>query len=177
MVRTAIHTDMRQTPLQLFIARRTVLKTSLHTKTPKLLSAVLHCSRFNAATQQIRTASDRVWTSSDRSAPGYPQGWSAVLGVTTAQQPDTWLTEDAERMTELPICISGAQFDDWATSKNNRRSCAAQGSREAGFRTIRSGQPFAFAERLRRSANDPGSTPLADRRRLRGCGMFTSTEA
>jgi hypothetical protein len=27
------------------------------------------------------------------------------------------LTEDAERMTELPR-ISGAQFDDWATSKN-----------------------------------------------------------
>ena len=25
------------------------------------------------------------------------------------------LTEDAERMTELPIRISGAQFDDWAT--------------------------------------------------------------
>jgi len=36
------------------------------------------------------------------------------------------LTEDAERMTELPIRISGAQFDDWATSKNNRRSCAAR---------------------------------------------------
>jgi hypothetical protein len=43
--------------------------------------------------------------------------------------------------------------------------------REAGFRTIRSGQPFAFAERLRRSANDRGRTPLADRRRLRGTTM------
>jgi hypothetical protein len=32
--------------------------------------------------------------------------------------------------------------------------------REAGFRTIRSGQPFA--ERLRRSANDRGRTPLAE---------------
>jgi hypothetical protein len=42
------------------------------------------------------------------------------LGVTTAQQPDTWLTEDAERMTELSIRISGAQFDDWATSKNKQ---------------------------------------------------------
>lgn len=30
------------------------------------------------------------------------------------------LTEDAERMTELPIRISGAQFDDWATSKNKQ---------------------------------------------------------
>ena len=84
------------------------------------------------------------------------------------------LTEDAERMTELPIRISGAQFDDWATSKNNRRSCAAQGSREAGFRTIRSGQPFAFAERLRRSADDRGRMPLADRRRLRGTTMSAS---
>jgi hypothetical protein len=28
------------------------------------------------------------------------------------------LTEDAERMTELPIRNSGAQFDDWVTSKN-----------------------------------------------------------
>ena len=30
------------------------------------------------------------------------------------------LTEDAERMTELPIRISGAQFDDWATSINKQ---------------------------------------------------------
>ena len=30
------------------------------------------------------------------------------------------LTEDAERMTELPIRISGTQFDDWATSKNKQ---------------------------------------------------------
>jgi hypothetical protein len=30
------------------------------------------------------------------------------------------LTEDAERMTRLPIRISGAQFDDWATSKNKQ---------------------------------------------------------
>jgi hypothetical protein len=28
------------------------------------------------------------------------------------------LTEDAERTAELPIRISGAQFDDWASSKN-----------------------------------------------------------
>jgi hypothetical protein len=42
------------------------------------------------------------------------------------------LTEDAERMTELPIRISGAQFDDWATSKNNRRSCAARRSSGSG---------------------------------------------
>jgi hypothetical protein len=40
--------------------------------------------------------------------------------------------------------------------------------REAGFWTIRSGQPFGFADRLRRSADDRGRAPLADRRRLRG---------
>jgi hypothetical protein len=72
------------------------------------------------------------------------------------------LTEDAERMTELPIRISGAQFDDWATSKNKQT-------------------------KLRRSEDDRGRTPLADRRRLRGttmsdssstgCGMSTSTDA
>src|SRR5215207_4663691 len=36
------------------------------------------------------------------------------------------LTEDAERMMQLPILISGARFDDRATSKNNSRSCAAR---------------------------------------------------
>jgi len=52
-------------------------------------------------------------------------------------------------MTELPIRISGAQFDDWATSNNKQRKLAPLGDlREARFRTIRSGQPFA--ERLRR---------------------------
>ena len=30
------------------------------------------------------------------------------------------LTEDAERITKLPIRISGAQFDDWTTSKNKQ---------------------------------------------------------
>ena len=30
------------------------------------------------------------------------------------------LTEDAERLTELPIRLSGTQFDDWATSKNKQ---------------------------------------------------------
>ena len=30
------------------------------------------------------------------------------------------LTEDAERRTEVPIRICGAQFDDWATSKNKQ---------------------------------------------------------
>jgi hypothetical protein len=30
------------------------------------------------------------------------------------------LTEDAERMTQLLIRISGAQFDDWASSKNKQ---------------------------------------------------------
>jgi hypothetical protein len=70
--------------------------------------------------------------------------------------------------------------------RTNRRSCAARRSSKRGSGTIRSGQPFAFAERLRRSADDRGRTPLADRRRLRGttmsassstgCGMFTSTD-
>jgi hypothetical protein len=90
-------------------------------------------------------------------------------------------------MTELPIRICGAQFDDWATSRTTDEAAPLGDLREAGFRRIRSGQPFAFAERLRRSANDGGRTPLADRRRLRGttmsassstgCGMFTSTDA
>jgi hypothetical protein len=79
------------------------------------------------------------------------------------------LTEDAERMTQLPIRISGAQLDDWATSKNKQtKPRRSEIFGKAGFRTIRSGQPFAFAERLRRSADDRGRTPLTDRRRLRG---------
>jgi hypothetical protein len=49
------------------------------------------------------------------------------------------LTEDPERMTELPIRISGAQFDDWATSEEQTDEAAPLGDlREAGFRTIRS---------------------------------------
>jgi hypothetical protein len=98
------------------------------------------------------------------------------------------LTEDAERMTKLPIRISGAQFDDWATSKNKQTKLRrSEIFGKAGFRTIRSGQPFAFAERLWRSADDRGRTPLTDRRRLwgttmaasssTGCGMSTSTDA
>ena len=42
------------------------------------------------------------------------------------------LTEDAERMTELPIRISGAQFDDWRLRRTNRRSCAARRSSGSG---------------------------------------------
>jgi hypothetical protein len=37
------------------------------------------------------------------------------------------LTEDAERMTELPIRISGAQFDDWAPSKNKQTKLRRSG--------------------------------------------------
>jgi hypothetical protein len=70
------------------------------------------------------------------------------IGVTTAQQADTWLTEDAERMTELPIRISGAQFDDWATSKTNRRSCAARRSSGSGVPD----DSLGTAVRVRRAA-------------------------
>ena len=45
------------------------------------------------------------------------------------------LTEDPERMTELPIRISGAQFDDWATSKNKQtkmRRSEIFGKRDSG---------------------------------------------
>jgi hypothetical protein len=43
-------------------------------------------------------------------------------------------------MTELPIRISGAQFDDWAPSKNKQTKLAPLGDlRHAGFGTIRSG--------------------------------------
>jgi len=63
------------------------------------------------------------------------------------------LTEDAELMTELPIRISGAQFQRLGDFEEQTDEAAPLGDfREAGFRTIRSGQPFA--ERLRRSAND-----------------------
>ena len=62
------------------------------------------------------------------------------MGVTTAQQPDTWLTEDAERMTELPIRISGAQFDDFGDFEEQTDEAAPLGDlRKAGFRTIRFG--------------------------------------
>jgi hypothetical protein len=46
--------------------------------------------------------------------------WSSLdqVAYQLAVQHSGALTEDAERMTMLPICISGVQFDDWATSKN-----------------------------------------------------------
>jgi hypothetical protein len=84
------------------------------------------------------------------------------------------LTEDAERMTQLPIRISGAQSTIGHFEEQTDEAAPLGDLREAGFRTIRSGQPFAFAERLRRSANDRGRTPLADRRRLRGTMMSAS---
>ena len=79
-------------------------------------------------------------------------------------------------LNQVAYRISGAQFDDWAPSKNKTDEAAPLGDlREAAFRTIRSGQPLAFAERLRRSADDRGRTPLADRRRLRGTAMSASS--
>src|SRR5215211_9014998 len=96
------------------------------------------------------------------------------------------VTEDAERMTELPIRISGAQFDDWRLRRTNRRSCAARRSSGSGVPDDSLGTAVGPSG-LRRSANDRGRTPLADRRRLRGttmsassstgCGMSTSTDA
>jgi hypothetical protein len=58
------------------------------------------------------------------------------------------LTEDAERMTKLPIRISGAQFDDWATSKNKQtklRRSEIFGKRSSGrfARDSRSRSPSA----------------------------------
>jgi hypothetical protein len=95
------------------------------------------------------------------------------------------LTEDAERMTELPMHFRRAVRRLGDFEEQTDEAAPLEGLREAGFRTIRSGQPFA--ERLRRSANDRGRTPLADRRRLRGttmsassstgCGMSKSTDA
>jgi hypothetical protein len=98
------------------------------------------------------------------------------------------LTEDAERMTKLPIRIPGRAVRRLGDCDEQTDEAAPLGDlRGAGLRTIRSGQPFAFAERLRRSAEDRGRTPLADRRRLggttvsasssTGCGMSTSTDA
>ena len=98
------------------------------------------------------------------------------------------LTEDAERMTELPIRISGAQFDDWATSKNKQtklRRSEIFGKRDSGrfARDSRSRSPSGCGDRRRIE----GVRRLADRRRLRGttmsassstgCGMSTSTDA
>ena len=51
-------------------------------------------------------------------------------------------------LTELPIRISGAQFDDWATSKNNRRSCAARRSSGSGVPD----DSLGTAVRVRRAA-------------------------
>src|SRR5215211_4479284 len=96
------------------------------------------------------------------------------------------VTEDAERMTELRIRISGAQFDDWRLRRTNGRSCAARRSSGSGVPDDSLGTAVGPSG-LRRSANDRGRTPLADRRRLRGttmsassltgCGMSTSTDA
>jgi hypothetical protein len=58
------------------------------------------------------------------------------------------LTEDAERMTQLPIRISGAQSTIGHFEEQTDEAAPLGDLREAGFRTIRSGQPFAFAERL-----------------------------
>jgi len=56
------------------------------------------------------------------------------------------LTEDAERRTKLPIRISGAPFDDWATSKNE---AAPLGDlREAAFPD----DSLGTAVRVRRAA-------------------------
>jgi hypothetical protein len=85
------------------------------------------------------------------------------------------LTEDAERMTRLPIRICGSQFDDWATSKDEQTKLHLSeifGKRRS---EIRSGQPFASAERLRRSEDDRGRTPWADRGRLSGPTMSASS--
>ena len=71
------------------------------------------------------------------------------------------LTEDAERMTKLPIRISGRAVRRLGDFEEQTDEAAPLGDlREARFRTIRSGQPFAFAERLTRSADDRGSAPL-----------------
>jgi hypothetical protein len=61
------------------------------------------------------------------------------------------LTEDAERMTKLPIRISGAQLDDWATSKNKQtklRRSEIFGKRDSG----RFGRAEAISGRSREDA-------------------------
>jgi hypothetical protein len=51
-------------------------------------------------------------------------------------------------MTQLPILISGAQFQRLGVFEEQTDEAAPLGDfREAGFRTIRSEQPFAFAQR------------------------------
>jgi hypothetical protein len=79
------------------------------------------------------------------------------------------LTEDAERMTGVTDPHFRRAVRRLGVLEEQTDEAALLGGlREAGFRTVRSGQPFAFAERLRRSADDRGRTPLVDRRRLRG---------
>jgi hypothetical protein len=58
------------------------------------------------------------------------------------------LTEDAERMTELPIRISGAQFDDGRLRRTNRPSCAARRSSGSGVPD----DSLGTAVRVRRAA-------------------------
>jgi hypothetical protein len=70
------------------------------------------------------------------------------------------LTEDAERMTKLPIRICGAQFDDWATSRTNRRSCAARRSSGSGVPD----DSVGIAVRVRRAAEAISGRSMGGRR-------------
>ena len=161
--------------------------------------------RFRGAQQSrggweiVRETLMRPWStgsgSLSRSRPT-SLSWSATRSATcgrhSARLPISWPCSTLVRSARM-------RANDGVTDPHLRRAVRRLGVfeeqtdeaaplgdlREAGFRTIRSGQPFV--ERLRRSANDRGGTPLADRRRLRGttmsassstgCGMSTSTDA
>ena len=55
-----MHADMRATLPQLFIASRTVLKTSAHMPAPTCRTVCVNCTHSNAAIQQVRTTSDEA---------------------------------------------------------------------------------------------------------------------
>ena len=78
-----MHADMRATLPQLFIASRTVLKTSAHMPAPTCRTVCVNCTHSNAAIQQVRTTSDEVGQSIRRLIRSFGL---ALLHVQQSQQ-------------------------------------------------------------------------------------------
>lgn len=125
-------------------------------------------NRAGSGWEIVRETLKRPWsTGSDslsRSRPTSPS-WSAARSATCGRH-STRLPISWPRSTLVPH--RGCRANDGVTDPHLRRAVRRLGDfeeqtheaaplgdlREAGFRTIRSGQPFA--ERLRRSADDRG---------------------
>ena len=130
-------------------------------------------NRAGSGWEIVRETLKRPWStgseSLSRSRPTSPS-WSATdpqPAVVTgpgcyqlAVQHSGPLTEDAERMTKLQIRICGAQFDDWATSRTNRRSCAARRSSGSGVPD----DSVGIAVRVRRAAEVISGRSMGGRR-------------